>query len=396
MLTNRLRGLWGSTARRGSAGETGPALIVLAVSVAATAIIGWGDGSPHPPLAFGYLLLTADAAFIALHRRRPFVMLAGTLAVSLAYHGLNFPGGAFTIAPAVAIYFAVLSAHRVAAGVTALGFLAGAFLLGQANDREPNTQGTVWLIAWLSLIMAVGEAVRSHQERLREAQERAELAEATREEEARRRAVEERIHIARELHDVLAHRISTVTIQAGVAAHLIDRDVDQAREALVAIRNTSREVLVEMRSMLGMLRRVDEEELPTGPAPGMADLDGLVRDMAANGVDVSLDVVDVPAELPASLDLAIYRIVQESLTNVVRHSGATWARVGIVHAHGELAVEVRDNGRGVPRSLLRPGNGLLGMRERVAAVDGDFEARGADDGGGFLVTARLPIRGGAR
>ncbi|MEU9507204.1 sensor histidine kinase [Micromonospora sp. NPDC048170] len=381
--------------RHGLAGEVGPALVVLAVSLAATAIIGWGDGSPHPPLPLGYLLLAADAALVVLHRRQPFVMLAGTLALSLTYHGLNFPGGAFTIAPAVAIYFAVVSAHRLAAGLTSLGFLAGVFLLGQVHDREPNTQGAVWLIAWLSLIMAVGEAARSHQERLRQTQERAALAEATREEEARRRAVEERMRIARELHDVLAHRISTVTIQAGVAAHLIDRDVDQAREALLAIRATSREVLVEMRSTLGMLRRVDDEELPTGPAPGMADLDNLVRDVVANGVDVSLDVVDVPSALPASLDLAVYRIVQESLTNVVRHSGASRARIGIVHVHGELAVEVRDNGRGVPHGLPRHGNGLLGMRERVAAVDGTFEARGADDGG-FLVTARLPVRSGAR
>ncbi|WP_232510794.1 sensor histidine kinase [Micromonospora maris] len=386
---------WSRTARHGLAGEIGPALVVLAVSLSATAIIGWQDGSPHPPLPFGYLLLTIDAALIALHRRWPLVMLAGTLALSLTYHGLNFPGGAFTIPPAVAIYFAVVSRHRLAAGLTALAFLAGVFLLGPLHDREPNTQGAVWLVAWLSLIMAVGEAARSHQERLRQVQERAALAEATREEEARRRAVEERMRIARELHDVLAHRISTVTIQAGVAAHLIDRDVDQAREALLAIRETSRGVLVEMRSTLGMLRRVDEDELPTDPVPGMADLDSLVRDAEANGVDVALDVVDVPAVLPASLDLALYRIVQESLTNVIRHSGAVRARVRIVHERGEVEVEVRDDGRGAPPEPFSQGNGLLGMRERVAAVNGTFEARGADDGG-FVVSARMPLRSDAR
>ncbi len=368
---------------------------MLAVSLSATAIIGWGDGSPRPPLAFGYLLLAADAALIALHRRWPLVMLAGTLALSLTYHGLNLPGGAFTIPPAVAIYFAVVSRHRLAAGLTALAFLAGVFLFGPLHNREPNTQGAVWLVAWLSLIMAVGEAARSHQERLRQVQERAALAEATREEEARRRAVEERMRIARELHDVLAHRISTVTIQAGVAAHLIDRDVDQARAALLAIRETSRGVLVEMRSTLGMLRRVDEDEPPTDPVPGMADLDSLVRDAEANGVDIALDVVDVPATLPASLDLAVYRIVQESLTNVIRHSGATRAWVRVVHECGEVAVEVRDDGRGAPPEPFPQGNGLLGMRERVAAVNGTFEARGADDGG-FVASARLPLRSDTR
>lgn len=368
---------------------------MLAVSLSATAVIGWGDGAPRPPLAFGYLLLAADAALIALRRRWPLVMLAGTLALSLTYHGLNFPGGAFTIPPAVAIYFAVVSRHRLAAGMTALAFLAGVFLFGPLHDRGPNTQGAVWLVAWLSLIMAVGEAARSHQERLRQVQERAALAEATREEEARRRAVEERMRIARELHDVLAHRISTVTIQAGVAAHLIDRDVDQARAALLAIRETSRGVLVEMRSTLGMLRRVDEDELPTDPVPGMADLDSLVRDAEANGVDVALDVVDVAAVLPASLDLAVYRIVQESLTNVIRHSGAVRARVRIVHERGEVAVEVRDDGRGAPPEPFPQGNGLLGMRERVAAVNGTFEARGADDGG-FVVSARMPLGGDSR
>ncbi len=371
---------------------------MLAVSLSATAVIGWGDGAPRPPLPFGYLLLAADAALIALRRRWPLVMLAGTLALSLTYHGLNFPGGAFTIPPAVAIYFAVVSRHRLAAGLTALAFLAGVFLFGTLHDREPNTQGAVWLVAWLSLIMAVGEAARSHQERLRQVQVRAALAEATREEEARRRAVEERMRIARELHDVLAHRISTVTIQAGVAAHLIDRDVDQARAALLAIRETSRGVLVEMRSTLGMLRRVDEDELPTGPVPGMADLDSLVRDAEANGVDVALDVVDVAdvrAVLPASLDLAVYRIVQESLTNVIRHSGAVRARVRIVHERGEVAVEVRDDGRGAPPEPFPQGNGLLGMRERVVAVDGTFEARGAVDGG-FVVSARIPLGGDSR
>jgi signal transduction histidine kinase len=186
-----------------------------------------------------------------------------------------------------------------------------------------------------------------------------------------------------------------VTIQAGVAAHLIDRDVDQAREALLAIRETSRSVLVEMRSTLGMLRRVDDDELPTDPMPGMADLDSLVRDAEANGVDVALDVVNVPAVLPASLDLAVYRIVQESLTNVIRHSGAVRARVRIAHERGEVAVEVRDDGRGAPPGPFPQGNGLLGMRERVAAVNGTFEARGADDGG-FVVSARMPLRSDAR
>jgi signal transduction histidine kinase len=189
---------------------------------------------------------------------------------------------------------------------------------------------------------------------------------------------------------VLAHNISLINVQSGVALHLIDEQPEQARAALSAINDASGEALREMRSVLGVLRRVDEK-LPRAPTPGIAQLPELVSRSAAAGVTVQLEVEGQQRMLPASVDLAGFRIVQESLTNVARHAGASAATVRLFYGEHELMVVVEDDGRGPhPDAAGNGGSGIAGMRERAAALGGDLQT-GPRRAGGFAVRARLPI-----
>jgi signal transduction histidine kinase len=221
-------------------------------------------------------------------------------------------------------------------------------------------------------------------------------AERTRAEEARRRAGEERMRIARELHDVLAHNISLINVQAGVALHLMDEQPGQSRSALQAIRQASNDALGELRSVLDVLRQGDEAP-PRSPASGLAHLDSLVAGAGATGLAVRTEVEGTPRPLPAGTDLAAYRIVQESLTNVTRHAGPASATVLVRYGQDNLTVQVDDDGKGpeppsAADASLRPGRGLVGMRERVAALGGELTT-GPRPGGGFRVLARLPVDG---
>ncbi|MDQ3947486.1 MAG: sensor histidine kinase, partial [Actinomycetota bacterium] len=234
------------------------------------------------------------------------------------------------------------------------------------------------------VVLALAEVARVRSERAAE-------AEHARAEQVRRRASEERLQIARELHDVLAHNISLINVQAGVALHLIDERPEQARTALAAIKEASGEALREVRSVLGMLRQVDEAA-PRDPAPSLARIDSLVSRAEAAGLAVRVQAEGEPRPLPAGLDLAAFRIVQEALTNVARHAGATSATVRVGYGPDALTVEVDDDGRGVGSpSTVGTGSGIAGMRERAAALGGQFQA-GPRPGGGFRVQARFPLR----
>jgi signal transduction histidine kinase len=243
--------------------------------------------------------------------------------------------------------------------------------------------------------LILGETARSRRAYLEEVEQRALEAELSREDEARRRAGEERVRIARELHDILAHRISMINVQSGVGAHLLDRDPDQARRALLAVNQASKEALQELRATLGLLRQVDGPD-PRSPVPGLAQLDGVIGSTTAAGVEVRLDVSGQPRDLPTGVDLAAYRIIQESLTNVIRHARAATARIAIAYGRADVVIQVEDDGRGVDERELPTigGNGLLGMRERAIALGGELET-GPASSGGFLVRARLPLDGAA-
>lgn len=372
------------------------ALAVAAAEIIATEIVLRAAGSETRLDLAGYALLVASAAPLALRNRYPTGVLLAVVMASVVYTWLGYPGGFYTTATVIAIWTAVAAGRRVAgvvAGVTLVGAVLAATLAGASGHaRDPDA--SAWLGGWLVASFVLGEVSRGRRQSLEQVEQRAIDAERTREEEARRRAGEERLRIARELHDVLAHNISMINVQAGVAVHLLDRQPEQARTALVAISKASKEALRELRATLGVLRQVDEAE-PRGPTPGLARLSELVAGASGGGLEVAVDTTGEPRPLPPSTDLAAYRIVQESLTNVARHSAAKRATVSIRYGMRDVVIEVDDDGRGAPaEAILDGGNGLLGMRERAAAVGGELEV-GSRVEGGFRVRARLPAEAGS-
>jgi signal transduction histidine kinase len=225
-------------------------------------------------------------------------------------------------------------------------------------------------------------------------EERTAELERAREELARRAVTEERLRLARELHDVVAHAMSVIAVQSGVGAHVADSRPGEVGRALAAIEVTSRAALTELRRLLGVLRQDGDPQASLAPVPGLANLDVLLAEVAEAGLAVRLRVEGAPAPLPAGVDLSAYRIVQEALTNVVKHAGPAHAQVVVGYGDQEVTVEVIDDGRGAVTSVTDgragTGNGLIGMRERVAAVGGDLEV-GPRPHGGFRVAARLPV-----
>jgi signal transduction histidine kinase len=252
-------------------------------------------------------------------------------------------------------------------------------LVGQGHD--PSLGASLGLAAWLLVLFGVGETIRHRSLR---AAERARVRDA----ETRQRMSEERLRIARELHDVLAHNISLINVQAGTALHRAHRSEQDAYRALGTIKTVSQDTLGELRSLLGALRQVDEA-VPRAPTPGLARLHDLVASAAASGVTVSVARTGEPRALPASVDLACYRIIQEALTNVARHAGSARAAVHIIYGEDDVIVEVDDEGRATGTFVA--GTGMTGMAERASALGGTFAA-GPRPGCGFQVRAWLPIR----
>jgi signal transduction histidine kinase len=273
------------------------------------------------------------------------------------------------------------------------------------------SQENLGAFAWMTLAAVTGEAVRSRRAVLNAIRERAERAERTREEEARRRVAEERMRIARELHDVVAHHIALVNVQAGVASHVMDARPDQAKEALAHIRQESRRALSELQTTVGLLRHQDEPIAPTEPARGLAVLDDLIDGFVRTGMSVTLDERVDAAPLPSAVDLAAYRVVQEALTNVHKHAGPDATALVRIVCSGATADEALDitvlddggaddadeegvgavNGSDGSDGDGGSGHGLTGMRERATALSGSCEA-GPLEGGGFRVRVRLPLR----
>jgi len=332
-----------------------------------------------------YLLLAVGPVALLWRRRSPAVVLAVVMASNVLYFGLGYPYGPAWLALIVAFWTAVTGGARRVAWATAVVGLAAYFTLAALLDRVgPATAATIAAhLGWLLLVLSVSEIALA-------ARQRRQAAERTRAEEARRRAGEERMRIARELHDVLAHNISLINVQAGVALHLMDEQPGQSRTALAAIKQASNDALGELRSVLDVLRQGDEAP-PRAPASGLAQLGSLVAGAGATGLEVRTRVEGLPRPLPAGTDLAAFRIVQESLTNVTRHAGPASATVLVRYGPDDLTVRVDDDGRG-PVAATGPGNGngIRGMRERVAALGGELTT-GPRPGGGFRVQARLPI-----
>jgi signal transduction histidine kinase len=352
-------------------GNTGDLLLVPAVSLALLLPLGLARRNPIAALLV-VLVGSVTVLFVVLdetYGRILSIVLVVAADVLAGHVAANRPRR-------VSIPAAIL-----AAGVEA----SAAVALSHFGDVA-----AVLTVVLLGVVTAwvIGDSVR---QRRRHAVEQREQAEA--------RAVEaERLRIARELHDMVAHSIAVIAVQAGVGRRVIDTQPGEARTALANIEETSRDTAAALRRMLGTLRRTDAGSgpAPRDPAPGLADLDGLVARSAQAGVEVRVRRQGEQAALPPDIDLSAFRIVQEAITNVIRHAGAGHCDVGIHQDGDTLAIEVADDGTSAGSGLgTGGGNGLTGMRERVSLLGGEFAAGPRPDGG-FLVTARIPLPGAAR
>ncbi|WP_318218258.1 sensor histidine kinase [Streptomyces sp. SCL15-6] len=353
--------------------------------------VTWGVRTPDP---FSLLLMVLGAAALVLRRRAPLAVLAFTGCLSIVECVTGDPRAPVVMSAVVALYTVAATTDR--STTWRVGLLTMTVLTGVAMLAGPlpwYAQDNLAVFAWTGIGATAGDAVRSRRAFVRAIRERAEKAERTREEEARRRVAEERLRIARDLHDVVAHHIALVNVQAGVAAHVMDKRPDQAKEALAHVREASRSALNELRATVGLLRQSDDPKAPTEPAPGLDRLDELVATFHHAGLHVEVARADQGTTLPAAVDLAAYRIIQEALTNVQKHAGPrAKAEVSIVRVGPNIEVTVLDDGAGgTDAPADGGGHGLLGMRERVTAVRGTLTT-GPRYGGGFRVHAILPVR----
>jgi signal transduction histidine kinase len=271
--------------------------------------------------------------------------------------------------------------------VAVLAMAIGLTIVAVAGIPGSNTADVAFNFVLYAAAYLFGSTVRNRRLYSEQLEERARELERDREEQAKLAVADERLRIAQELHDVVAHSMGVIAVQAGVGAHVIDSDPTEAKKSLQAISQTSRATLAEIRRMLGALR--EDDEAAYEPAPGLADLDRLVRDVGSAGVEVEVRNEGDTCELPPGVDFTAYRIVQEALTNVLKHAGRARAEVVVGYETGALRLEIVDDGRGVNGSAEPGGHGLMGMRERVGVYGGSFEA-GPRTGGGFRVAVRLP------
>ncbi|MET7864645.1 sensor histidine kinase [Micromonospora taraxaci] len=327
-------------------------------------------------------VVLASSAALSVRRRHPVPVGLVALAAVGAYGAVLHKPGPIMVVFVVALYTVVDEGHlRVAVGLGLASVIA--FAVADSYNRSPDTMNGATLLHAGWLVAVIVGVTRNRRAYLAEAQARAVAAKQRTEEEARRRATEERLRIARELHDILGHHLSLINVQASAALHR--PDPTRSEQALTAIKEASKETLRELRTTLGALRQ--EGEVPVVPAPGLRRLDDLITAVGRSEVDIRTEFAEV-GSLPPEVDLAVYRIVQEALTNVTRHARAATAVVRVRSDSDDVLVEVEDDGTGAPGA---PGSGILGMHERARALGGSLST-GTRPDGGFRVHARLPLR----
>jgi signal transduction histidine kinase len=373
--------------------DSGLALVAAGVSTAMFVSNPVARGQPRGTLALGYALVLLHTLPLAARRRFPLAVLATSVASGLAFAAL----GLLPIVLGLAILVAVYSVAAYGDRWVALAGLAIAEAGLVAVQLTPGRTGADTLVINMGVVAAawlVGQFAHNYRAYAARLEERTAELEQAREALARRAVTEERLRLARELHDVVAHAMSVIAVQSGVGAHVATTQPKEARRSLAAIEATSRAALTELRRLLGVLRQEDEPQGDLTPVPGLADLEVLLGEVGKAGLAAKLRVEGTPSQLPAGVDLSAYRIVQEALTNVVKHAGPARAQVTIRYGDQDVTVEVIDDGRGAVTSVsdgrAGTGHGLIGMRERVAAFNGDLEVGPRSDGG-FRVAARLPI-----
>jgi signal transduction histidine kinase len=341
----------------------------------------------HPADALGVVLALACSLPYYLRRRAPATVLIVNVVALCAMSIIGYPSDVQAQMILVGMY--TVGAHGIGGG-RVLGPLAvgiGLTTVAIAGIPGATTTNLLFTGAVYAGGFLFGSTVRNRRLYLGELEARAVAAAQERDEEAKRALADERLRIAQELHDVVAHSMGVIAVQAGVGAHVIDRDPDEAKRSLEAIAGTSRSTLHEIRRILGVLR--GDGGAAYQPAPGLADLDRLVADFDDAGLPVTVTVDGEPDALPAGVDLTAYRIVQEALTNTLKHAGPARAEVTVSYRPGAVALCITDDGRGVNGTASEGGHGLLGMRERVGVYGGSLTV-GPQRGGGFRVLAALP------
>lgn len=382
------------------AGDLAPAAGMAVAAVAGT--YSELRAAAHVPLSpvYGLVLAAVAGVLLCWRRRFPLTVVSGVVAVSFAYHLLGYPG----LAPAVTLFVAAYTA-TAAPDRGRLPLVIGLIVLVAVIPVLPpypagfNAGALFGPPVAMIGVAALGEATRL---RRMSTEERLHAARTAAAEETRRHQVEERLKIARELHDVLAHTVTVISVQAAVGAEALEDRPQDARRALAAVRTAAREAMSELRSTLAVLR---DTASTTPPQPGLTDLPRLLDQARSAGLTVNVTTTGTSQPVPPAVELAVYRIVQEALTNTIRHSTAGAARVSLAYTTHEVTVEIHDDGPPTAAAGSAPGSGLgsepaagshglVGMRERVRALGGTLDA-GPVPVGGFRVAARLPVGGAA-
>jgi signal transduction histidine kinase len=384
---------------------------LLAVALAAFSIpmLWWGEGDVpkylpqgidfRDPDALGVMITLAATIPLAWRRRAPIVVInvVGVAAIMLSATNYASGLGLGGIGVLIALYSVATQCSRgmskVALGITLLGTLMAFLVASYDLTRDVFiTNFIVFVTAW-----ALGDNLRTRRRYVAELEQKASRLETEREQNAARAVAEERSRIARELHDVVAHNVSVMVVLAGGARRTMDRNPKRVPDVLESIESTGRQALGEMRRLLGVLRADDEATDARTPQPGVSRLDDLVQTVRTAGLPVDVQIEGAPAQLSAGVELSAYRIVQEALTNALKHAGPATAEVVLRYADDALEVSVRDNGRGSSAAVADAisngranGHGIAGMRERVTLFGGELRT-GPRRGGGYEVVATLPL-----
>jgi signal transduction histidine kinase len=372
------------------------ALAVVASGSALAAMLARLEPEAREPDALAYALILALGAPMLVRRQRPRLVLAVTVGVLVVYYALGYSAVGFAVPLAPAL-FSVAEAGRWRSGA-----LTGLFVLTVATwwrlydeneDRVIVGYDLATTLAVMAAVLAWGDAVRSRREWQRELAQRMAAATLEREREAERRVAAERLRIARDVHDVMGHTVAVISIQADVAREALDDDLPTARGAIDTIRHTSRQALNDLRAVMGLLRGDPSEPETaephaTGPAPGLGQLARLVSAARTEKLRADFRVEGEPFPLPSPVDTTAHRVVQEALTNVIRHADASVVDVVVRYLERSVEIEITDDGRGAPPTT--DGFGLHGMHQRVHLLGGEITAANRRDGG-FAVRAVLPV-----
>ncbi len=367
-------------------------LALLIAIVSLPAILPAVEGSRRDADGWSIALILLMSLPIAYRRIAPDVVMGTTGLATVAYYTLGYPDTLAALGTLIALYSVAAHGNRKIAVQALIGTVIGLSIsvlvteLGDLTLQILISNYIIYGTAWV-----IGDNMRTRRAYTQELEARADRLERERETQSRDAVIDERRRIAREMHDVVAHNVSVMVVQAGAARRIIESKPEQARDALSSIEMTGRQALTEMRRLTGVLRR--EGESYKAPQPGLRYLEKLIEQTREAGLPVEVTIEGQPYELPQGADLSAFRIVQEALTNSLKHAGPSQASVCIKYSPDRLELRVTDNGRGAAERLSNgsvAGHGLVGMRERVAMFGGDLKS-GPLPGGGYEVQATLPL-----